>query len=375
MQLNTNIPLSVQHAQPVTAMQQGAQFAQQNRLGQLQIQDAENKLAQANKPAPLNKDQASQLANMAAMALEDYDNAPPEQRDQLWANIVPHLKGATQTFGMNIPDDKFAPETVRMFVQKASGKWSAPKTAINPQTGKPEFVSFGAEDPTKVAWTGVSAPEKSGQTINVNTGGGKAAEEFGKGEGQAMVEVVTLGRNARKQNTQLKMLERYSKNAPSGMFAEGKITAGKAAQFVGVDPSVFGLSKDEIISGEKFRSVTKDLVLQKQIAQKGPQTDSDRAVMEDTLAKLGNTPEANQAIIDFSIAQNDRDIAYADFVRKFARENNGNPTGAEDAWFAGEGAKSIFDNPRLKKYLSKEDGGTAQPKVRRFNPATGRIEG
>ncbi len=66
-----------------------------------------------------------------------------------------------------------------------------------------------------------------------------------------------------------------------------------------------------------FNSQAKEVVLQKQLAQKGPQTESDAKRIEETGASLGNTPAANKFILDVAMAQNDRDIAYYNFLDSY----------------------------------------------------------
>jgi hypothetical protein len=127
MPLDPNIILSQKLASPVSAMQQGQQFAQQqqigaqkNRLAELQIQDAENKL---NAPPKLDAQQAKMLATMATNAVADTDALPEEQRADFWENSVkPHLMQAAQGVGLNVPMDKFDYGTVKMFAEKAGGK-------------------------------------------------------------------------------------------------------------------------------------------------------------------------------------------------------------------------------------------------------------
>ncbi len=115
-------------------------------------------------------------------------------------------------------------------------------------------------------------------------------------------------------------------------------------------------------NSQMFNAVAKDLVLQKQLAQKGPQTDSDAKRLEMTVASLGNTKEANRAIIKYAKALNNYDIQFADFLRDY-RSKTGSLEGAEEAWFAGPGSRSIWDDPLLKGYSTN----TAAPQTGGFS--------
>ena len=90
-------------------------------------------------------------------------------------------------------------------------------------------------------------------------------------------------------------------------------------------------------------------MLQKQLEQKGPQTESDARRIEQVGAELGKTKQANEFILAIAKEQLKRDIEQRNFYAKW-KDKTDSFKGAEDAWFAGEGGKSLFDRPGLKKY-------------------------
>jgi len=98
------------------------------------------------------------------------------------------------------------------------------------------------------------------------------------------------------------------------------------------------------------------LVLTKQIAQKGPQTEADAKRMELTVASLGNTREANAAIIKFAKAQAKRTIQQQEFYDNWWRKYR-TYEGADQEWFNGTGGQSLFDDPELKS-LAPSSGET-----------------
>jgi hypothetical protein len=101
---------------------------------------------------------------------------------------------------------------------------------------------------------------------------------------------------------------------------------------------------------QKFQSNATQALLQKQLEQKGPQTESDARRIEQIGAQLGKTKDANEFILSMAKEQLKRDIDQSNFYRQW-REKTGSFNGAESAWFAGEGSKSLFDRPALKKYI------------------------
>jgi hypothetical protein len=104
-------------------------------------------------------------------------------------------------------------------------------------------------------------------------------------------------------------------------------------------------------NAQTFLAASQDAVLAKQLEQKGSQSNADADRITQTGTQLGNTPEANRFIIDVAKAQLKRDIAQRNFYDDWWKKNK-TYDGAEDAWSTGEGNKSLFDSPELRKYAA-----------------------
>jgi hypothetical protein len=112
---------------------------------------------------------------------------------------------------------------------------------------------------------------------------------------------------------------------------------------------------------QTFQSNAISAVLQKQLEQKGPQTESDARRIEQIGAELGKTKDANRFILDLAREQLRRDLDQRNFYTEWKKgPGKGSFNGAEDAWFAGEGGKSLFDRPALKKYAVGAASAAAQ---------------
>lgn len=122
--------------------------------------------------------------------------------------------------------------------------------------------------------------------------------------------------------------------------------------------SALGLKDAEKYAGnaQMFTAAANQLVLQAQIAQKGPQTEADAKRITATSAQLGNEVDANKFILKVAIAQANRTIEQRKFYADWYKENT-TYDGAEDAWYEGEGGKSLFERPELKEYAK---GATAK---------------
>jgi hypothetical protein len=102
---------------------------------------------------------------------------------------------------------------------------------------------------------------------------------------------------------------------------------------------------------QQFQANAINGVLQKQLEQKGPQTESDARRIEQIGAQLGKTKAANEFILSMAREQLRRDVEQRNFYDRWYKTNK-TYDGAEDAWFAGEGGKSLFDRPGLKQYAA-----------------------
>jgi len=102
-------------------------------------------------------------------------------------------------------------------------------------------------------------------------------------------------------------------------------------------------------NAQTFLGSATQAVLQKQLEQKGPQTESDAQRIQQTGAQLGNTVKANQFMLSTAKAQLKRDMEQRNFYDSWWKQNK-TYDGAESAWYAGEGGKSLFDRPELKAY-------------------------
>ena len=102
---------------------------------------------------------------------------------------------------------------------------------------------------------------------------------------------------------------------------------------------------------QMIKSKATEAVLQKQLEQKGPQTESDAQRIDVVGAQLGKTKDANQFVLTVAKEQFKRDVDQRNFYSNWYK-NNKTYDGAEDAWYAGRGGESLFASPALKKYTA-----------------------
>jgi hypothetical protein len=227
---------------------------------------------------------------------------------------------------------------------------------------------------------GAARPVAAGNTVINKPGIQESAEA--KAYGTDLVENYKNIRSSAKTSANTKVafetqLNTLNKGFDTGFGTDAQAAAANVLGALGVESA-----KDFATNAQVFKAAASSAILTKQLEQKGPQTEADAKRIEQTSAQLGNTKEANTFLAKVGIALANRDIKQRDFYSKWRTENK-TFEGAEEAWLAGEGGKSLFDSPELKQYKRTDptegipgQGGSSairQP-TKRFNPATGKIE-
>jgi hypothetical protein len=242
-------------------------------------------------------------------------------------------------FALKPPTEFAPPEIVRLQqylgqLTPGSAEYTAVQDRIKMLTTRPE--------PTKVSVT-VPPQPKAEQTAR----GSLLVEQY-----------KTVSDAARLAQRTIPALETQANILDTG-FRTGFGTDVKAAGASVL--AALGVKEAEKFAtdAQTFLAATQQAVLQRQLEQKGPQTEADAQRITQTAAQRGNTPEANRFLIDIAKAQLKRDIEQRNFYDKWWKANN-TYDGAEDAWFSGEGGRSLFDRPELKKYAPNRPSAAEQ---------------
>ena len=149
------------------------------------------------------------------------------------------------------------------------------------------------------------------------------------------------------------------KGFDTGFATETKTAGAKVLAALGVKDA-----EKYATNAQTFLANANAAVLQRQLEQKGPQTESDAQRISATGAQLGNTKDANRFVLNVAKAQLQRDIDQRNFYADW-RKTHKTFDGADDAWNSGPGSKSLFDTPVLKKYAMPTGDQTAPTKDNR----------
>jgi len=194
-------------------------------------------------------------------------------------------------------------------------------------------------------------PPSSGVTV-INPGQKAEDVAYGNLVVEQYKDISATAKNASKNvvafETNLNIL---NKGFTTGFGAETIAAAASVLSALGVQGAEQFATDSQV-----FKAAASSAILQKQLEQKGPQTEPDARRIEQTSAQLGNTKEANTFLLKVGIAQARRDIAQRNFYAQWKKDKK-TFIGAEDAWYEGEGGKSLFERPELKEYAK---GATAK---------------
>jgi hypothetical protein len=208
----------------------------------------------------------------------------------------------------------------------------------------------------QVPYTGAVNRSTSNVTATATSAGSRLESAEQKGQGELNIkdfgEIRDAARLAQKT---LVSLDTQSKILDQG-FTTGFGTDVKAAGASVL--AALGVKEAEkfATNAQTFLAATEQAVLQKQLEQKGVQTKADADRITRTASQRGNTVDANRFLIDVAREQLRRDIEQRDFYANWFKTKK-TYQGAEDAWYDGEGGKSLFERPSLKKYLAPASSG------------------
>lgn len=221
-------------------------------------------------------------------------------------------------------------------------------------TNSPEFAQVQAAIKAEA--------EGKGTRVNVGVKLPEQEKEEKGARGKLLVEQYKDISNQAKVATRIlpaidANLDILGKGFETGFGTETKAAGAKVLAALGVSEA-----EKFATNAQVFQSKATEAVLQKQLEQKGPQTESDAKRIDQIGSQLGKTTEGNKFLLTTAKEQLKRDMEQRNFYDSWWKQNK-TYDGAEDAWYSGEGGKSLFDRPALKKYLIPTATSTAIPTV------------
>jgi hypothetical protein len=233
--------------------------------------------------------------------------------------------------------------------------FTAPPSAQQTQLSKlyAERDALPPNDPRRASYDALIRKETThgpGTTLNLppqekeeqGARGKMLVDQYGKVSDQAGIAIKTIP----SIQSNLAILD---KGFDTGFGTETQAAGAKVLGALGVKDA-----EKYATNAQTFSANATQAVLQKQLEQKGPQTESDAQRITQIGAQLGNTKEANKILLTVAQEQLKRDVEQRNFYDKWWKANK-TYDGAEEAWYAGDGGKSLFDRPALKDIGKQAD--------------------
>ena len=296
-----------------------------------------------------------------ALAIHDATHRDPIINKRLQAFGVTEEMGRRQ-----ILEAAQSPQTFAQFVQKAQlgaekfMEMNKPTTQVVDQSGQRQVIQIPglggkpvtvgtyavtplpaavADQRAQIARAGAPTITNVQEKAEAGAFGKMLVDQFGDISKQASVAARTLP----SIDANLALL---NKGLATGFGTDAKAAGARVLGALGVQNA-----EKYATDTQTFQANAISAVLQKQLEQKGVQTDQDAKRIEQIGAQLGKTKEANEFILSVAKEQLKRDIEQRNFYANWkSGAGKGSFDGAENAWFSGEGNKSLFDRPALKKY-------------------------
>jgi hypothetical protein len=172
---------------------------------------------------------------------------------------------------------------------------------------------------------GVS-PRPQRPLVQVDTGNKanlKGQEKLAELEATSFSKLQEVGQASQDQNSSLRAM--LSNPAITGATQDFKASANSFFSDLGVPISPDKLA--QVSNLAQYKAIQQSVVLSEQLKQTGPQTESDRKTIQETFGNTKNIREANELVLKYKMAINDRNTLLAEIAEDYRLRKDGNIDG------------------------------------------------
>lgn len=307
------------------------------------IKDPRLPMALASDPAAMEKMFAPKMELWNGVAIDTRNVVPGTQFPKVGENmmLVPDGKGGQQAV--------MIPGALKAISQQAGAKTGteeaikagyAIENIINPATGQ----GYGVTRAQAVD------AAKRGQPFTTQMAPGAKAEATGGGEFN-IKEILTPAKQASdasiKSDQNISVLKSQLARTPLNQLT-GSDFFMKAAGVAKAAGILTPEAANAVTDLSALRGAMSGTIMQEQLAQKGPQTESDAKRLNQSLNGMDDKT-AMEFLLSTKQAQNSRTREYYSFLDKY-KNTNGTLNGADAEWNKTTGSQSIFRTTSLKQY-------------------------
>lgn len=374
--------IALDQAQKQAAMQQ----AQAAEMRPLQMEALRSKIAESN-AGVLQKQQQSQARGALAglLATGGYQGAQqaPTAVAQSDADAIRMLQAAGDTpMGVNVPNQRNVRALTAMAFPAEFGKAQAaalfPKPVAPPAPSgitklMQERDALPAGHPARFVLDQAIAKQTThAPGVNVNM---KQESEFGKAVGKEFGEIYTgaikAEMNAPRTIANYDRLANLLGQVNTGKFQGTIVDLKAAAKAGGIDLTAMGIP-DDVAPAQASRQITNMLALELRnpaggAGMPGALSDKDREFLVQSMPGIENDPNAVKQMVSYRKLLAKRDQEVGKLARSYRAKN-----GTFDEGFFDELRQFSEANPLFQQ--TTPTAPSAGGGVRRYNPATGKIE-
>ena len=228
---------------------------------------------------------------------------------------------------------------------------------VDPQTTRLMVNGLNQVKPQTVKSLATEKALRASSATNINIDQKSLGAE-GEAAAKSLVkqneEIDTAALNSERNMTENLMVAKHlndqtgeNDDLPSGLVTR----MGGWLIWAGFDPAKVDNALGNVQNGQKFQSLILDQLLKKMMAQKGPQTKEDQAIMLRTLPGLGVGRRARDFLLRAAMAVAQRDIDKSNFWGSYVEEK-GTRKGALKAYFRQQNGVPLFGyNKKGKRYV------------------------
>lgn len=260
------------------------------------------------------------------------------------------------------------------------------------------WQTLGLPDPnstdpkSRTWWNEFTAKRMGGAGTNVTVdqrGASEFEKVYGEGMGKQALAVIEAGNTAPQTIQRVQLLKAMNNAIETNKLAPLHATVGGYLQSFGINPSVVGLDPNLPATAESMRALTNEMTLSKIGAGGMPAnnfSDADRKFLEKTQSSLEDRPEANA--LKLEVAERVARLS-AEKADRFAEMRGQNPNvdklklyeEFDRNWRKEQQGRNMFGD--LAQQFNAMPGASVKSPVpgapppggvRRYNPATGKIE-
>ena len=291
--------------------------------------------------AGFEQEQGERAMGVVASITGQIDGLPQAERAQAFSTLLAQAGENDPSLGITQEDLVYDPERLASIQAQVVG--------YKEQSGRDATLSAAALKEGNVQARHMDNLDKPPMQINVGTGEKWSMKALAQGGGTRYTDAIGFRDAAYGTLNTVQQMRAVDPETGAMRPVLGQI--GGYLRDLGVSDERLAKMKMDPNSSEKMLALANSATLDKMAAQKGPQTESDMLVIRATVARMGNTPEAFEFLLNAQESNALQQIARTDYIEErvtaFGRQDDRARTGLPVAEAERDWTKLWGKTPRI----------------------------